>query len=263
MKEFERHQRVAALQLTDQQKLFAERYVEHFNKSRAVRESGSKALNYSAIQRVYEDMLARTNVLAYIEILKEDAASRVDLRLDRVLKEQMRIGFSRMDHFVTWTEKGVKLKGSKELSEDDLAAVQEIVQTETTTGTKIRVKLHPKQPALDQLLKYVDGHDGDQKKGDKGGPKKLVQNNVTINGALMDPASRKAIEILSNRLFKENGKASVPVMTPAMQARVEALTASRLVEYAPASEIAPGAEPPVDSHGEEEEGDRYAIPEGE
>jgi len=45
MKEFDRHQRVDALKLTDLQKAFAERYVEHFNKSRAVRESGSKAVN--------------------------------------------------------------------------------------------------------------------------------------------------------------------------------------------------------------------------
>ena len=42
MKEFERNQKVDALKLTDIQRTFAERYVEHFNKSRAVRESGSK-----------------------------------------------------------------------------------------------------------------------------------------------------------------------------------------------------------------------------
>ena len=98
------------LQLTDQQKLFAERYVEHFNKSRAVRESGSRSLSRDAIRNLYEDMLSNDRVLAYIEILKEDAVGRVDLRLDRVLKEQMRLGFSRMDHFVTWTEGGVGLE---------------------------------------------------------------------------------------------------------------------------------------------------------
>jgi len=266
MKEFERHQKVDALQLTDQQKLFAERYVEHFNKMRAVRESGSKALTKDAVRRVHEEMFKKPEVLAYIEILKEDAAGRVDLRLDRVLKEQMRIGFSRMDHFVTWTENGVKLKQSRDLSEDDLAAVQEIVQTETPGGTKIRVKLHPKQPALDQLLKYVDSRDGDgdKKKGDKT-PKKLVQNNVTINGALTDPAARRAIEVLSNRLFAENGKAAVPVMTPTMQARVEALTASRLVEYAPPPSVAPGDSVTADGEPTEIdiEEERYDIPEGE
>lgn len=53
MKEFERHQKVDALKLTDIQKAFAERYVEHFNKSRAVKESGSKAMKTSMDEPVH------------------------------------------------------------------------------------------------------------------------------------------------------------------------------------------------------------------
>lgn len=234
MKEFNRNARVLALQLTDEQKMFAERYLEHFNQSRAVREV-IKTDRRSTISTLGKQWMNDPNVLEYMEILKEDAAARVDLRLDRVLKEQMRIGFSRMDHFVSWTKDGVMLKGSNELSEDDLAAVQEIVQTETPAGMKIRVKLHPKQPALDQLLKYVDSRDGDtdRKQGDKSTTQKVIQNNVTINGALMDPKARHAIEVLSDRLFTEKGQAGVPKMTLAMRKKIAALTESRLVEYVP------------------------------
>lgn len=227
MKEFDRNSRVVALGLTDLQKAFAERYIEHFNGARAVREAGSKQTNPGASASLW---LKDEQVLAYIEILKEDAASRVDLRLDRVLREQMRIGFSRIDHFAEWTSKGIKLKTSGDLSEDDLAAVQEIIQTETPLGPKIRVKLHPKQPALDQLLKYVDTHDGDQKV--PRGSTKITQK-ITINAALQDPKARSALELLSNRLFSAQGRTEVPLMTATMQQRIAALTEARLVEYSP------------------------------
>lgn len=232
MKEFDRAARVEALNLTDQQRRFCESFVMHFNKARAARESGSKSKNPS---RTAQDFMAVPKVLEYIEILKEDAAGRVDLRLDRVLKEQMRIGFSRLDRFIEVKKGKVSLKDFSKLSEDDLAAVQEVIVTETRNGSqKTKLKLHPKQPALDVLLKYVDDHDGDKKKGEKTpGPTKIVNNTLMVGTAIADPKTRKSLEHLSNVMFKELGRDGVPVMSPKMQDRIAALTGQKLVEYMP------------------------------
>jgi phage terminase small subunit len=229
MKEFDRKQKIADLQLTDLQKSFCEHYVEHFNANQAVRESGSITTN---VKQTALDMMKSSRVLAYIEILKEYAADRVDLRLDRVLKELMRIGFSRMDHFVTWDKNSVTLRDSRELGEDDLASVSEVIQVDTKDGAKIRVKLHSKQAALEKLLVYVEGQEeGRGVKKPQNGPKQVTINNVTVRGMLLDPKTRGAFEILSNRVFEEAGTVKVPKMSVAMKRQLATLTGSGLVGY--------------------------------
>jgi phage terminase small subunit len=245
MKEFERKQKISDLKLTDIQRSFAEHYVEHFNISRAVRESGSTTKNVAQFGR---EMLSNENVMAYIEILKEYAADRVDLRLDRVLKELMRIGFSRMDHFVTWgtdkcgKSKGVVLRNPKELTEDDLAAISEIVETDTKEGKKVKIKLHSKQAALERLLTFVEGTEGlNKKKGatDQPAPSRVTINHTTVRNHLLDAKTRNAIELLSNQMFSGKGSAEVPKMTPAMRKQIEQLTNSKLIEYQPPDGAAP------------------------
>ena len=261
MKEFERKQRISDLKLTDMQKSFAEHYVEHFNQARAVRESGSTARNTT---RIAAEMMSNENVLAYIEILKEYAADRVDLRLDRVLKELMRIGFSRMDHFVTWggvtkgrkgqpnIADGVQLKPPEELTEDDLAAISEITEMDTAQGKKVKIKLHSKQAALERLLVFVENQEGGGKKkkdDEPDGPKQVTVNHTTVRNYLLDPKARHAIEVLSNRSFAEKGTSEVPGMTPAMRKQIEQLTQkSGLVEYLP-----PDGSTPVDLDAAEDE----------
>jgi phage terminase small subunit len=256
MKEFERKQAIADLRLTDLQKSFCEHYVEHFNVLRAVRESGSLSANTTQIGT---DMMRNPSVVSYIEILKSYAADRVDLRLDRVLKELMRIGFSRMDHFVSWDKKTVVLKSSDELSEDDLAAVSEVVQVDTKDGAKIRVKLHSKQAALEKLLGYVESQEeGKKAKGagtvSSSGPKQLTINNVTVRGMLMDPKARGAFETLSNQVFGVKGMGRVPKMSEAMMKQIDALTGAKLVDYVGAGEAdggeADGGEVAEDMAGE-------------
>lgn len=255
MKEFDRHTKIDSLMLTDQEKRFCERYVEHFNKARAVRESGSKTKYPSQQAAKY---LEKSEILQYIEILKEDAAGRVDLRLDRVLKEQMRIGFSNMAHFVRKNRKSKKLElvPPEELGEDDLAALQEIIITDTKAGSqKTRIKLHPKQPALDTLLKFIDSRDGDgdKKKGNAKTPTKLVQNNINFNEALTDPKTRKALEVLTNLAFEAAGMGVVPSMSPAMQKKIAELSDQHLVEYSPppAKKVADSVDPEDEEDPEE------------
>jgi hypothetical protein len=79
MKEFDRHTKIAAIGLTEFQKSFAEHYVEHFNIAKAVREAGSQSKNPGQQIKEY---LSIPKLQAYISILKEDVAGRVDLRRD-------------------------------------------------------------------------------------------------------------------------------------------------------------------------------------
>lgn len=240
MREFERLQKIEALGLNERQKLAAERYVEHGVKVRAVRDAGYTGNDLKSIAK---EVFNNPRVQEYIEILKEDVAGRVDLRIDRVLKELMCIAFSRMDHFASWSDAGVKLKASGELNEYDLSAVQEITQVDTKEGTKIKVKLYSKQAALDRLLDFVSMADGI--KNGKGGPalpgsqpQKIV-NNLHVRQFLVDPGARNAFEKLANMLFEEKGVQGVPKMTRAMKHKIAELTDSKLIEYGSDEEGAP------------------------
>lgn len=256
MREFNRMTKIDLLMLTDQEMRFCERYVEHFHKARAVRESGSKTKYVHQQARTY---LAKKEIKEYIEILKEDASGRVDLRLDRVLKEQMRLGFSNMAHFVEKDKKTghFKLKAIESLGEDDLAAISEIIITDTKSGSqKTRLKLHPKQPALDSLLKYVvtpRSSDGEPKKGDTKDGKGQIRGNVIINQILADPKTRRALELLTNQVFVVDGKTGVPAMPKVMLDTIEQLTAARLVEYQPVVEAKGAHVDPEDPEYEEGE----------
>jgi phage terminase small subunit len=78
----------------------------------------------------------------------------------KVLREYARLAFSDMRRFVDWGPDGVKLKASSELSDDEAAAVAEVMEIETVidekvTTRRLRFKLHDKKGALDSIGKHL------------------------------------------------------------------------------------------------------------
>ena len=98
----------------------------------------------------------------------EKAAKEAELTLERVLRELAKVGYSDIRKVVNWQELGpvaaettaeerlngaaVTLVDSATIDAATAAAISEISQTKDGT---IRVKMHPKLPALTALLAYL------------------------------------------------------------------------------------------------------------
>ena len=84
----------------------------------------------------------------------EAHAARLGITPDRVLREYRRIAFANLRHILNWTAEGMEVKPAKDLTEDDVAAIAEIVES-SGTGKPYRVKLYDKKAALDAIARYL------------------------------------------------------------------------------------------------------------
>src|ERR1700733_15012832 len=81
-------------------------------------------------------------------------AARLGITPDRVLEEYRRIAFANLRHIVDWDDGKMKFKAADQLTDDDVAAISEIVQS-AAEGKPYRVKLYDKRPALDAIARYL------------------------------------------------------------------------------------------------------------
>lgn len=96
-------------------------------------------------------------------------AKQCDIDAMDVLKELAHIGFANIGDYLTYDDDAVVLIPSEDLTREQLAAIQEITSTDTQWGTTVRIKLHPKHPALVDIGRYLrmfDKSDGDDKPED-------------------------------------------------------------------------------------------------
>src|SRR5260370_37858143 len=82
------------------------------------RRRGHKAAMRPAGPPVVEDVEAR--------------AARLGITPDRVLREFRRIAFANLRHILEWNGAGMEVKPSKDLTDDDVAAIAEIVEADGT-----------------------------------------------------------------------------------------------------------------------------------
>jgi terminase small subunit-like protein len=95
----------------------------------------------------------RTDAAANLDEVLARAA-RLGITPDRVLEEYRRIAFANLSHIVHWSDGGMKFKADSELSDDDIAAISEIVES-AKEGRPYRVKLYDKKAALDAIARYL------------------------------------------------------------------------------------------------------------
>ena len=82
-------------------------------------------------------------------------AERLGITPERVLEEYRRIAFANLRHIVDWDDGAKKIKAADDLSEDDVAAISEVVQSAAKGGKPYRVKLYDKRAALDAIARYL------------------------------------------------------------------------------------------------------------
>lgn len=140
--------------LTIKHKLFVKEYLTDFNASAAYIRAGYKA-SPAAGQAAHE-LLKKPEIQAALANELGAVMKKVDLTVDRVLDEFMKIAFSNLEDYITFGPDGIAVQALDKAGRDKLAAVSEVVLTTDPLGTTTtKFKLYNKMSALDSLGKYL------------------------------------------------------------------------------------------------------------
>jgi len=136
-------------ELTPKQSLFVQEYLIDLNATQAAIRAGySKDTAYS----IGQENLKKPEIEIAIQAAMDKRAERTGLTADRVLQEIESIAFANIQDHVDYGPGGVIIKSS---DRDAARALSEVSQSETLTGTNIKVKLHDKLRALELAGKHL------------------------------------------------------------------------------------------------------------
>ena len=138
--------------LTDKEEAFCKEYLIDMNATRAAIRAGySKKTANVAGPRLLVNVRVKKRLQKLIALRNK----RVEVNEDRIVKELARIAFTNMAEYAAWSGDQVTLEDSKDLDEDNTAAVSEVGQTKTKGGGgSLKFKLHDKVKAMELLMRH-------------------------------------------------------------------------------------------------------------
>lgn len=148
--------------LTLKQARFVDEYLVDLNATQAAIRSG---YSENTAEQQGSRLLSNAKVAAAVAERQADRVKRTEITQDRVLQELARIGFADIRDLFEWDVESATFIPSRDLTEDQAAAVSEI-QAETTstrerngtttdTTVKLKIKTYDKLGALDKLGKHL------------------------------------------------------------------------------------------------------------
>lgn len=143
--------------LTPAQETFAAGIACGLSQSEAYRKAYPRSLKW-ADQSVWvraSTLAANAKVRLRVTELVQKAAAANEVTVERIVKELALIAFGSKRAVMAWGPKGVKLKDSKTLTEDEAAIVAEVKETVTMNGGSLSLKTHDKVKALELLGRHV------------------------------------------------------------------------------------------------------------
>lgn len=139
--------------LTDKQQAFVREYLVDFSATQAAIRAGySKKTAYS----IGQENLRKPEIRQVLARRCQQLAHEADMTVERVFGELASIAFANMADYAKWSDDGLRLVASGDLTREQSSAVQEISQRATKYGTQVRFKLHDKIAALGKLEKYLE-----------------------------------------------------------------------------------------------------------
>jgi hypothetical protein len=198
------------------QRRFVEEFLVDMSPVRAAERAGyapvraartaSRLLDSPAVRQAVERAMARR-------------ATRTGVTQDRVVRELAAVGFAVMTDLCHWSDEGVRLRDSTELTRAQAAAVAEVREASTARGTRatrparglahgtaeeqpeapgrggVQVKLHSKLKALEMLARHLGmfggaaGTDGDAPPGGCTPPELPAELRARIDALYPGPAA--------------------------------------------------------------------------
>jgi len=191
--------------LTPKQDAFVREYLVDLNATQAAIRAG---YSKRTARRIGSENVAKPDIAAALQKALRARAERTEVTADRVLQELARIGFADVRDLFEWSEESACFVPSRDLSEDQAAAVS-TVKAETThitdsdgnreTKIKLELKTYDKVAALREIGKHLGIAERHELTGEGGGPVQVTVTRQVI------PAVKNKNRIAA-ALTSDNGK---------------------------------------------------------
>lgn len=139
-------------ELTRKEKQFVENYLYDFNGSRAYAEVFKKSNGHkhalSSRYTISSEVLNKPYIRAYVDRRISEISEPLTVRAEKTMRELRSVAFSNMKNYLSFGKDGMEWKESKDLTDEQLAAVSSVSETITQHGGTRSIKLHDKIPAL-------------------------------------------------------------------------------------------------------------------
>jgi phage terminase small subunit len=149
--------------LTPKQRRFLEIYLENgCDGSKAYRAAYATKASPRDVTREAAKLLKHPGIAPIVLTAERRAAEatnrvvdRFEVTAERIVSALARLSFYDARDIFEWSEAGVRLKPSDQITDDAAAAITEISQTETKDGGTLKVKLADKRASLVDLGKHL------------------------------------------------------------------------------------------------------------
>jgi phage terminase small subunit len=141
--------------VTPKQCAFVKEYLLDLNAAEAARRAGYKAKSQSGLKIQGARLLRHPVIRDEIAKAMQDHPERLRITADMVLNEYAKLAFADPRRLINWGPDGVTLSLSSDLTEAEVAQIAEVVQTRSSRGDSLRVKLRDRKAALDALARYL------------------------------------------------------------------------------------------------------------
>jgi phage terminase small subunit len=140
-------------QLTTKQQRFVEEYLIDLNATQAAIRAG---YSKRSAEITGCKLLRVPKVASSIARAMEARSKRTKMDADEAFIEFARVARSDMLNYMSFGAKGVVLRDSSELTEDQARAISEVSETVNAQGVRqIKIKLHDKNRALENVAKHL------------------------------------------------------------------------------------------------------------
>lgn len=147
--------------LSPKEKAFALAFVEmREGKAAAIKAGYSKK---TAISKASQ-LLTKVNIQAEIERLQKEIESKVIVSKEWLLREWLKVADSDPADVMTWTESGIDMIPSRNLTKEKRKLIKTLGHTTTATGESFKVELQDRDSArkeIAKLLGYYPQTDGE------------------------------------------------------------------------------------------------------
>lgn len=139
--------------LNDRQASFVQEYLVDLNATRAAVRAG---YSIESARFIGAENLTKPNIVEAIAEAMHRRSERTEITQDKVLRELAAIGFSSPRDVMSWSDDGVRVKDSAELTDAEAAIVSEVSDVNLGDGARgIKIKLNSKLDALKAIGQHL------------------------------------------------------------------------------------------------------------
>jgi phage terminase small subunit len=161
------------IELSEQQRQWAESYLVCNNASEACRVAGYSKKN---LTMQGNRMTSNESIQKYLRYRREQMSKETSLTKDKIVFQLINIGFTTIDSVMKWEGQDIVVKSLDEIPKEALPAIESISQ-HTVKGVKhIRIKMRDSLKAIDMLNRMFGWYaDNEQPDGREAASKLLTK----------------------------------------------------------------------------------------